>query len=40
MADWRALVQHPVDPGIVEDKGAEFEGELATGEKLWWEEGE
>ena len=40
MADWRTLVQHPVDPGIVEDEGAEFEGELATGEKLWWEEGE
>ena len=40
MADWRTLVQHPVDPGIVADEGAEFEGELAVGEKPWWEEGE
>jgi hypothetical protein len=28
-ADWRSLVLHPVDPGVLKDEGQEFEGDSA-----------
>ena len=34
-SEWRSIVRHPVDPGILEDEGAEFEGNLEPDEKLW-----
>ena len=34
-ADWRMVVKHPVDPGVVEEEGAEFEGDLEEGELPW-----
>ena len=37
-ADWRELIQHPPDPGVVADEGAEFEGELEPGELPYLEE--
>lgn len=40
MADWRVLIQHPIEPGIITEEGGEFEGELEQGEALWWEDGE
>lgn len=33
-ANWRAVVRHPVDPGVQEE-GYEAEGALAAGEKPW-----
>jgi hypothetical protein len=35
-ANWRALLQHPVDPGVLADEGMEFEGELEG--KCWQDE--
>jgi hypothetical protein len=39
-ADWFQLIEHDTDPGIMreEDEGAEFEGELAVGEKPYADE--
>jgi len=34
-AEWRQVVEHPSEPGAVEDEGAEFEGELAAGEAVY-----
>ena len=34
-ADWQKVVRHPEDPGAQNLEGAEFEGELASGEKSW-----
>jgi hypothetical protein len=34
-ADWRSLVVHPVDPGVLADEGMEFEGDL---EGCAWED--
>ena len=36
--DWPKLIQHPQDCGVVEDDGAEFEGELEPGEAAFEEE--
>jgi hypothetical protein len=37
-SEWRQLVQHPEDPGVVEDEGAEFEGDLEADEVLWFDD--
>ena len=37
-ADWPRLIQHPEDCGIVEDEGAELEGDLEPGEAAFDEE--
>jgi hypothetical protein len=34
-SDWRKLIAHPEDPGVVEDEGAEFEGEYDEEECMW-----
>jgi hypothetical protein len=34
-SEWRSVVRHPVDPGVLHDEGAEFEGDLEPDEKLW-----
>jgi hypothetical protein len=36
---WQTLLRHPVDPGVLYDEGAEFEGDLEPNEKLWTEDG-
>jgi hypothetical protein len=39
-ADWSKLVQHPTDPGIALEEGAELDGDLAEGEKVWADSGD
>jgi hypothetical protein len=37
-ADWRKVILHPKDPGVLHDEGQELEGDFADNEKLWLEE--
>jgi hypothetical protein len=34
-SDYRTLIQHPENPGVIEDEGAEFEGILSEGEDMY-----
>ena len=38
--EWRRLVRHPDDTGIVTEEGAELEGEMEAGEAAWEDEHE
>ena len=40
MADWRLVVRHPPNPGVILHEGGELEGELEDGEKPWLEDAE
>jgi hypothetical protein len=33
-SDWHTLIKHPENPGVIEDEGAEFDGDLAEGEDV------
>jgi hypothetical protein len=37
-SEWRKLIAHPEDPGVVEDEGAEFEGDFEDDECVWDED--
>ena len=37
-ADWRLVVRHPADPGVLREEGAELEAPLAEEEAPWHEE--
>ena len=39
-ADWRTLIEHPENPGVLEEEGQEFEGDVEPAEQLWHEEGD
>jgi hypothetical protein len=34
-SEWRKVIAHPEDPGVVEDEGAEFEGDFDDDECVW-----
>jgi hypothetical protein len=34
-AEWQKLIRHPENPGVVEDEGAELDGDWDDGECLW-----
>jgi hypothetical protein len=34
-SEWRQVIAHPEDPGVVEDEGAEFEGHFDDDECVW-----
>ena len=36
--DWEKVIFHPDKPGVVEDEGGEFEGDLEAGEPVWLDE--